>query len=174
YRPDYDMRLKVLTTKAEQEGIDIPREVLEYIAENVTKSFRELEGIMVSLVANSAIENRPIDLALAQKVIANSVKIRRNTVNFEMIAEQVSAFYNIAADELFTRSRKREINDARQVVMYMTKRHTQLSLSAIGSRLSRNHATVLHAVNNIENRMATEPQLRADIAALEQALSPRG
>lgn len=173
-RPDYDMRIKVLTRKAEQEGIEMPQEVLEYIAENVTKSFRELEGIMVSLVANSAIENRPIDLALAQKVIANSVKIRRNAVNFEMIADQVSAFYNIAADELFTRSRKREINDARQVVMYMTKKHTQLSLSAIGSRLSRNHATVLHAVNNIENRMATEPQLRADIAALEQALSPRG
>lgn len=173
-RPDYEMRKKVLSRKAEQEGIELPADVLEYIAENVTKSFRELEGIMVSLVAHSAMSNRPIDLELARKVIANSVKIRRHTVNFEMIADQVSAFYNISADELFTRSRKREINDARQVVMYMTKRHTQLSLSAIGARLSRNHATVLHAVNNIENRMATEPRLREEIAQLEQALSPRG
>lgn len=174
FRPDYDLRVKVLRRMAEQEGIDLPDDVVNYIAENVTKSFRELEGIMVSLVANAAIKNLAINLDLAEKVIANSVKIRRQTVNFEMIAEQVSSFYNIAADDLFTRSRKREINDARQIVMYMTKKHTQLSLSAIGSRLSRNHATVLHAVSTIENRMATEPQLRADIAALEKALSPRG
>lgn len=174
FRPDYDMRVKVLTRKAEQEGIDMPREVLEYIAENVTKSFRELEGIMVSLVAHAAMQNRGIDLELAKQVIANSVKIRRHAVNFEMIAEQVSSYYNIPADDLFTRSRKREINDARQVVMYMTKKHTSLPLTAIGSRLSRSHATVLHAVNNIENRLATEPQLRNDLAEIEQALSPVG
>lgn len=174
FRPDYDMRVRVLRKMAEQEGIDLPKEVLEYIAQHVTKSFRELEGVMVSLVAQSAVQNRPIDLALAERVVGNSVKIRRHTVNFEMIADQVSAFYNIDADELFTRSRKREINDARQIVMYMTKKHTQMSLSAIGTRLSRNHATVLHAVNNIENRMATEPKLRQDIAAMEKALSPMG
>lgn len=173
-RPDFEMRVKVLSRMAEQEGIDLPADVINYIAENVTKSFRELEGIMVSLVANAAIKGVTIDRELAETVIANSVRIRRHSVNFEMIADQVSSFYNIAADELFTRSRKREINDARQVVMYMTKKHTHLSLSAIGSRLSRNHATVLHAVNNIENRMATEPQLRAEIAAIEKALSPRG
>ncbi len=174
YRPDYEMRIKVLTRKAEQNGIELPDDVLNYIAENVTKSFRELEGIMVSLVAHAAMQNRVIDIELAKQVIANSVKIRRHTVNFEMIAEQVSSYYHIPADELFTRSRKREINDARQVVMYMTKRHTSLPLTAIGSRLSRSHATVLHAVNNIENRLATEPQLRNDLAEIEQALSPAG
>lgn len=173
-RPDFDMRIKVLRRMAEQEGIDLSDDVITYIAENVTKSFRELEGIMVSLVANAAIKDVAIDRELAETVIANSVRIRRHSVNFEMIADQVSSFYNIAADEIFTRSRKREINDARQVVMYMTKKHTQLSLSAIGSRLNRNHATVLHAVNNIENRLATEPQLRADLAAIEKALSPGG
>lgn len=173
YRPDYDMRIKVLARKAEQEGIDLPQEVLEYIAENVTNSFRELEGIMVSLLTHATVRNCPITLELAQQVIANSVKIRRHSVNFEMIAEQVSTFYSIASDELFTRSRKREINDARQLVMYMTKKHTSLPLTAIGSRLSRSHATVLHAVNNIENRLATEPQLRADLSAIEQALTGR-
>lgn len=171
YRPDYDMRIKVLRRKAEQDGVSLPDDVLEYIAENVTNSFRELEGIMVSLLAHATMQNCPISLELAQQVVANSVKIRRHTVNFEMIAEQVSAFYNIASDELFTRSRKREINDARQLVMYMTKKHTSLPLTAIGSRLSRSHATVLHAVNNIENRLATEPQLRADLTAIESALS---
>ena len=174
FRPDYDMRVKVLSRKAEQEGVELPQDVLEYIAENVTKSFRELEGVMVSLVAHAAMQNRPIDIELARHVVANSVKIRRHAVNFEMIAEQVSSFYNIASDELFTRSRKREINDARQLVMYMTKKHTSLPLTAIGSRLSRSHATVLHAVNNIENRLAVEPKLRSELAEIELALSPRG
>lgn len=174
FRPDYEMRVKVLRHKAETEGIDLPEDVIDYIAENVTKSFRELEGVMVSLLTHATMQNRPLNLDLAREVVANSVKIRRHTVNFEMIAEQVCSYYKLPTDELFTRSRKREINDARQVVMYMTKKHTSLPLTAIGSRLSRSHATVLHAVNNIENRLATEPQLRNDLDMIEQSLSPRG
>lgn len=170
YRPDYDMRVKVLTRKAKQEGINLPDEVVRYIADNVTNSFRELEGIMVSLLAHATMRNCDISLELAEQVIANSVKIRRHSVNFEMIAEQVSSYYNISSDELFTRSRKREINDARQLVMYMTKKHTSLPLTGIGTRLNRSHATVLHAVTNIENRLATEPQLRADLSAIEESL----
>ena len=98
---------------------------------------------------------------------------RAKTGNCEMIADQVSEYYNIEPDALFTKSRKRDISDARQLVMYMTKKLTSLSVNAIGSRLSRTHATVLHAVNAIENRMATEAKLRADISSIEAALIPR-
>lgn len=170
FRPEYELRLQVLSSKAAQEGIDLPKDVMEYIAENVTNSFRELEGIMVSLLAHATVQNRPIDMELAAEVIANNVKIRRHAVNFEMIADQVSSYYNMQPDVLFTRDRKREINDARQLVMYLTKKHTGLPLTAIGARLSRSHATVLHAVNNIENRLSTEPQLRADLTEIESAL----
>ena len=124
-------------------------------------------------MAHATILNRPIDVELAKSVIGNAVKIRRKTVNFEMIAEQVSEFYNIQPDALFTKSRKRDISDARQLVMYMTKKLTNLSVNAIGSRLSRTHATVLHAVSAIENRLATEAKLRADISSIEAALIPR-
>lgn len=170
FRPDYDMRVKVLTRKAEQDGLELSPEVVEYIAQNVTSSFRELEGIVVSLMAHATVENREVDLQLATEVIANSVKIKRHTVNFEMIADRVSEYYNLEPDVLFTRDRKREINDARQLVMYMTKKHTDLALTAIGARLSRSHATVLHAVNNIENRLSTEPKLRADLEEIENSL----
>lgn len=173
YRPDYCIRREVLTRKAEQDGLQLPDEVLEYVAQNVTASFRELEGIVVSLMAHATIMNTPVDIDLAQSVLANAVKIRRKTVNFEMIAEQVSGFYNIEPDALFTKSRKRDISDARQLVMYMTKKLTSLSLSAIGSRLSRTHATVLHAVTAIENRMANEAKLRADVSSIEAALIQR-
>lgn len=171
FRPDYEMRVKVLTRKAQLEGVDLPEDVLDYIAENVTNSFRELEGVMVSLIGRATIQNRPIDIELAREVVANAVNIRRHTVNFEMIAEQVSSHFNIKSDDLFTRSRKRDINDARQMVMYIAKKHTPLALSAIGTRLNRDHSTVLHAVHAIENRLATEPQLRADLEAIEASLS---
>lgn len=173
YRPDYMIRREVLVRKAEQDGLDLPEDVLELVAQNVTASFRELEGIVVSLMAHATILNRSVDVELAKSVMANAVKIRRKTVNFEMIAEQVSEYYNIEPDALFTKSRKRDISDARQLVMYMTKKLTSLSVNAIGSRLSRTHATVLHAVNAIENRMAIEAKLRADISSIEAALIPR-
>lgn len=173
YRPDYMIRREVLLRKAEQDGLDLPSDVVDYIAENVTASFRELEGIVVSLMAHATILNRPVDIELAKSVMSNAVKIKRKTVNFEMIAEQVSEYYNIQPDALFTKSRKREISDARQLVMYMTKKLTNLSVNAIGARLSRTHATVLHAVNAIENRLSNEVKLRADISNIEAALAPR-
>lgn len=173
FRPDYEMRVRVLTQLAAQEGLSLPREVIEYIAENCTSSFRELEGIMVSMIGHATAYNRPIDIDLAHSVLKNAVKIRRHSVNFEMIAEQVSSYYKVEADALFTPSRRREINDARQMVMYVTKKLTSLPLTAIGARLSRTHATVLHAVRNIENRLATEPQLRADLTAIESSLAPK-
>lgn len=128
---------------------------------------------MVSMIGHATAYNRPIDIDLAHSVLKNAVKIRRHSVNFEMIAEQVSSYYKVEADALFTPSRRREINDARQMVMYVTKKLTSLPLTAIGARLSRTHATVLHAVRNIENRLATEPQLRADLTAIESSLAPK-
>lgn len=173
FRPEYEVRVRVLRHHAEQEGLSLSDDVIEYIAQNVTTSFRELEGIVASLLAHATAKNCDIDVKLAEEVVANVVKIRSHTVNFEIIAQQVSAYYNIDPDALFTRSRKREINDARQMVMYVTKKLTTLPLTAIGARLSRSHATVLHAVNNIENRLSTESTLRADLCEIESALLPR-
>lgn len=170
FRPDYEMRYQVLKTKAEQDGLDLPNEVIDYIAQNCNASFRELEGIMVSLMAHATITCAPINIDLAKQVLKNAVKIKRHTINFEMIAEKVCSYYNIDEDQLFTKSRKRDINDARQLVMYMTKKLTNLPLTAIGARLSRTHATVLHAVSCIESRLAMEAQLRQDLAAIESAL----
>ena len=170
FRPDMDMRVRYLKQLSGQEGIELSDEIINCIAENCTASFRELEGIIVSMVGHATAYGREIDLELARTVLKNAVKIRRHTINFEMIADQVSSYYKIESDALFTKSRRREINDARQMVMYMAKKLTQLSLTAIGVRLDRNHATVIHAVKNIENRLATEPQLRIDLTAIESAL----
>ncbi|MDE7407329.1 MAG: chromosomal replication initiator protein DnaA, partial [Muribaculaceae bacterium] len=169
-RPDYELRKDVLNQKAEQDGLTIPPEVMEFIARNVTDSIRELEGIVVSLMAHATVLGRDISLDLAEQVLAHAVKINRRQINFEMIAEQVSSFYNISVDQLFTKSRKREISDARQLIMYLAKKHSGMPLTTIGAKLSRTHATVLHACKNIESRLSIESKLQADVTAIENEL----
>ena len=125
---------------------------------------------MVSLLAHAAVMNREIDLDLTRKVLANAVKINRRQLNFEIIAQEVSSYYKIEPDQLFTKSRKREISDARQMVMFMAKKHAKMGLKAIGTRLDRTHATVLYACRNIEERLPLEKQLQEDVAKIESAL----
>jgi len=169
-KPDYDLRKNVLTLKARQDGLEIPAEVMEYIANNVTDSIRELEGVIVSLLAHATVLNRDITLELARNVLSNAVKLNKRQVNFEMITQQVSNYYNIDPEAIFTRNRKREISDARQMVMYLAKKHAKMPSTTIGTRLSRSHATVLHACRNIEERLSMEKQLREDVAKIEGAM----
>ncbi len=168
--PDYELRKGVLRQKAEQDGLELPEDVIDYIASNVTDSIRELEGIVVSITAHAAILNMDINLDLARKVLANAVKVNQRPINFERITQEVACHYGIDVDQIFTKSRKREISDARQMVMYMAKKHAKMPLTAIGTRLSRTHATVLYACKNIEERLPLEKQLQADVSKIENSL----
>lgn len=169
-RPDLELRRQVLYHKAQTDGLSISDEILDFIAENVTGSIRELEGIMVSLLAHATILSRDITLDLARSVINNAVKVAKRQLNFEIVTQCVSAYYNIEPDDIFTKSRKREISDARQMVMYLAKKHVKMPLTAIGTRLSRTHATVLYACRNIEERLPLEKQLQEDVTRIEATL----
>ena len=166
-RPDYELRREVLTLKSHQDGLELPPEVMEYIAAHVTDSIRELEGVVVSLIAHATVLNRPITLELAKSVLANAIKMNKRVVNFDMITQEVSNYYKIDPEDIFTKSRKREISDARQMVMFLAKKHAKMPLTAIGTRLSRSHATVLYACKNIEDRLAMEKQLQEDVSKIE-------
>ena len=168
--PDYELRREVLAMRARQDGLSISDDILDYIAANVTDSIRELEGIVVSLLAHATMLNQEISMDLARAVMANAVKVSKRQVTFDLIAETVCNYYNINSDLLYSKSRKREISDARQVVMYLAKKYTPMSSTNIGVRLSRNHATVLYACSSIEQRMALEKQLREDLAIIEGEL----
>ena len=170
-RPDISLRRDVLKLKAEQDGISLPGEVAEYIASNVTNSVRELEGIVVSLVAHAMVLNSEISLDLARRVMANAVKIKRRQVNFEMIADAVAAYYKIVPDQLFTKCRRREVSDARQVVMYLAKKLAKMPLTTIGHKIDRTHATVIYSINNIESRLSTERKLANEIDAIEASIT---
>ncbi len=168
--PDYNLRKEVLRQKAEQDGLELPEEVVDYIASNVTDSIRELEGIVVSITAHAAILNVDINLDLARKVLANAVKVNHRPINFEIITQEVATHFGIDVEQIFTKSRKREISDARQMVMYLAKKHAKMPLTAIGTRLSRTHATVLYACKNIEERLPLEKQLQTDVNQIESCL----
>lgn len=170
-KPDLDLRRNVLKLKAEQDGIDLPDEVLDYITSNVTDSIRELEGVMASLLMHATVMNVPISIQLAQKVVANSVKIQQRKLNFEMIAQQVSAFYSIDPDAIFSKSRKREVSDARQMAIYLAKKLVNMPLTTIGNHVSRSHATVIYAISSIEQRLAVDHRLQADITKIKAALN---
>lgn len=165
--PDMELRRSVLIHKAEQDGLSLPSEVIDYIAANVTDSIRELEGVVISLIGRAAVLNNDIDVDLARDVVANAVRINRRQINFEVVTSAVCSHYNIDPDLIFTKSRKREISDARQVVMYLAKKLIKMPLTAIGARLGRTHATVLYACKNLEERIPIDRQLADDILAIE-------
>ena len=163
-KPDYELRREVLEMRASQDGLSIPAPVLDFIATNVTESIRELEGIVVALLAHATMLNQEITLDLAAAVIGNSVKLNtQREITFDVIVETVANYYNIDSDLLYGKSRKRDISDARQLVMYLAKTETALSSTNIGLRLSRDHATVLHACKQIEQRLSFDKQFNNDL-----------
>jgi len=170
YKPDLELRRGVLKMKAAQDGLELSDDVIEYIAQNVTESVRDLEGIVVALLAHATMLNQDIDLELAKSVIGNTVNVNKKQLSFELIAERVCRFYNIDEQLLYGKSRKREISDARQLVMYLTKKTTQMSSTNIGLKLSRDHATVLHACKQIEQRLSIEKKFRHEVEMIENEL----
>lgn len=169
-KPDYTLRRDVLHMRAQQDGLTITSDVLDYIASNVTDSVRELEGIVTSLLAYSTMLNQDITVDLARAVIANAVKTAKRQVTFENIAETVCTFYSLNSDLMYGKSRKREISDARQLVMYLAKEMTQLSSTNIGARLSRDHATVLHSCKAVKERLTVDKKLQEEVEQIQNAL----
>lgn len=170
FKPDLNLRRQVLRQKAEQDGLQISDEILEYIAQNITDNIRELQGVLASLLAYATALDKPITLDLAKSIVSNAVRVRQRILNFDIIAEKVSSFYGLEPDTLFTKSRKREISDARQMAMYIAKKHTDMPLTAIGRNIGRSHATVIYSIRNIEERMGFDRQLQDDISQIESAL----
>ena len=171
-KPDLSLRRRFLAMRAAQDGLKIGDDVLDYIATNVTESIRELEGVMVSLLAHATMLGQDIDIQLARSVIGNTIKVGQpRQVTFETIAETVAQYYDMSTDLIYGKSRKREISDARQLVMYLAKKEAQMSSTSIGAKLDRTHATVLHACIQIEQRMSIEKDFSHEVAAITASLT---
>lgn len=170
--PDKLLRLKILQNKILHDGLSIPEDVVDYIAENVTDNARDLEGIIVSIMAHSLVYNKEIDLPLARRVIGQAIKkIEAKKITINTIESAVCDFYNIKSELIHTASRKRQIVQARQVAMYLSKSYTEMSLAQIGSMIGKkNHATVLHACRTVREQMEVDKTFREEVAEIEKKL----
>ena len=170
-RPDQDLREKILRNKIAHEGLDIPENVFEFIVTNVTENVRDLEGILVSLMANSVIANKEIDITLARQVISQTVRLEKKQLTIKRIQEIVCRYFNLDEALIQTKSRKQEIVQARQITMFFAKKYTDSSFAHIGKIVGgKDHATVLHACKTVKDQIEISKPFRLTIDAIEICL----
>lgn len=171
YKPSVDLRRDILRNKIHRDGLNFPPEVIDFIAENVDDSVRDLEGIVISMMAHSTIYNKDIDLALASRIVSKVATVENKAITIDQIVDVVCKYFKIDQKTLHSRSRKREIASARQMAMYLAKVNTDSSTTNIGRCIgNRNHATVLHACKVIEEQCEVDKNVKADFDALQREL----
>ena len=170
-KPDYELRKKILTFKARKNGLELPQNVIDEVAQQATMSVREIEGIIMGMVGHSIKGATEIDIKLAREVMRSSIRqVEKKIINFEMILESTADYYKIKPEVVFSKSRLRDIADARQMVMYLSHKHTNLSTSAIGFKLNRIHSTVIHGIQAVESRLQVSDEVRQAVATIEEDL----
>lgn len=169
-KPDIELRKNILRHKIAANKLTVPEEVIDFIAENVTENIRDLEGILLSLLAHSTINQEQIGIELAQKLIDITPKEGKK-INIDHICDLVCEHYSLSQESLFSQSRKAEIAQPRQVAMYLARKHTSYSLDAIGSTIGkRTHATVMHSCKLIDGLLKNDKHLQKDIQILESKI----
>jgi chromosomal replication initiator protein len=161
----------ILRQKTYKDGIILPEEVVEYIATHITDNVRELEGALISLLAQSTLNKKEITLNLAKEMIDKLIKNTKREVSIDYIQKVVCNYFDVPVDSLQSKTRKREIVQARQVAMYFSKNLTKSSLATIGSQIGgKDHATVLHACKTVNNLVETDKQFKTQIEEIEKKL----
>ncbi len=169
--PDFETRIAILKKKVYKDGIDIPLDVMEYIASHISNNVRELEGALVSLLAQSMLNKKEITLDLASKLINKLVKNSKRELSIEYISKVVCDYFHMPVESLQTKTRKREIVQARQIAMYFSKSLTKFSLASIGAQIgNKDHATVLHACKTVTNLKETDKNFRQFVEDIEKKL----
>jgi chromosomal replication initiator protein len=169
--PDFETRMNILRKKIYKDGIVISEEVLEYIASHINSNVRELEGALISLLAQATLNKKEITLDLAIKMINKLVNNTKRELTIDYISKVVSDYFCIPVDSLSVKTRKREIVQARQIAMYFSKNLTQSSLASIGSQIGgKDHATVLHACRTVTNLKEIDKNFRLSIDEIENKL----
>ncbi len=167
--PDFETRQAILRMKMRQEGLEIPDDVVKYIAYNVQSNVRELEGALIALFAQATLNKKEIDIDLAKRVMKNFVRTAAKELTIENIQKLVCEFFNLPYDRLLAKTRKREVVQARQITMYLAKKFTKSSLKNIGEHFGGfDHTTVIHSCQTVENLMDTDTEYNEQLQELLQ------
>jgi chromosomal replication initiator protein len=169
--PDLETRIAILRKKAEEDSLQIPDDVMEFIASNVRSNIRELEGSLIRLLAFSSLTDSEINLDLTKEVLKDFLKKPDRSVSVDDIQKTVADHFGIPEEAMKVKKRTRSLAHPRQVAMYLSRELTSLSLSEIGNRFGgRDHTTVLHACDRVAKSSSSDPELNRTIGRLAASL----
>ncbi len=172
HQPDFETRVSIIRNKLYRDGVEMPEEIVEFLANNIKTNIRELEGAIISLIAHSSFNKKDITIDLAKAIVDNYVKNTKREVSIDYIQKVVSDYFQMDVETLQSKTRKRHIVQARQLAMFFAKKLTKASLASIGTQIGkRDHATVLHACKTVDNLSSTDKQFRKYVEDLGKKLT---
>ncbi|MEL4308772.1 chromosomal replication initiator protein DnaA [Joostella sp. CR20] len=167
--PDFETRISILKNRLYRDGVEMPEEIIECVARNIKSNVRELEGAIISLIAQSSFNKKEVTIELANQIVEKFVKNTKREVSIDYIQKVISDYFQMDVETLQSKTRKRHIVQARQLAMFFAKKYTKASLASIGSQIGkRDHATVLHACKTVDNLAETDKQFRKYIDDLSK------
>ena len=169
-KPNVQLCIDILTSKCRRDGLKIPADVIQFIAETANGSVRDLEGVVNSLMAYSIVYNSNIDMRLAERIIKRAVKVDNHPLTVDDILDKVCGHFGVAQQQVFSKSRKRNYVLVRQVSMYLAQKYTKMPASRIGQLIGgRDHSTVLHSCSAIEERLKVDKAFQAELTSIENS-----
>jgi len=168
-KPDTQLCIDILNSKIKRDGLSIPADVVQYIAETANGSVRDLEGVINSLLAYSIVDNSHINIKLAERIVKRAIKVDDNPLTIDEIVETLSHHYNISQEAIAGRSRRHDIVQVRQMSMFLAQKYTKLPASRIGKLVGgRDHSTVIHSCHAVEKRLQTDHSFQDEVARIEK------
>ncbi|HRP39396.1 MAG: chromosomal replication initiator protein DnaA [Chitinophagales bacterium] len=169
--PDFETRIGILEKKMYADGIELPREVVEFVAYNINTNVRELEAALIALLAQASLNKKDVDVELAKKIIKNFVKTMSREVSIDYIQKTVCEYFNVPVDTLKEKTRKRMVVQARQLSMFLAKNYTKNSLKVIGKHFGgRDHSTVIHSCQAVQNLIDTDQDFRESVNDIQKKI----
>lgn len=169
-KPNEQLCIDILNAKCRRDGLKIPADVIQYIAHTANGSVRDLEGVVNSLMAYSIVYNSAIDMHLAERIIKRAVKIDNHPLTIDDILETVCNHFGVSQQNVFSKSRKRQLVQVRQISMYLAQKYTKMPAARIGQLIGgRDHSTVLHSCTAVEQRMKVDNSFKDELNSIENS-----
>ena len=169
-KPNVQLCVDILHAKCRRDGLKIPADVIDYIAQTANGSVRDLEGVVNSLMAYSIVYNTNVDMRLAERIIKRAVKVDNHPLTVDDILDKVCQHYHVEQRQVFSKSRKRELVQVRQVSMYLAQKYTKMPAGRIGQLIgNRDHSTVIHSCNTIEQRLKVDKSFSEELSSIENS-----
>ena len=169
-KPNEQLCIDILNAKCRRDGLKIPADVIQYIAHTANGSVRDLEGVVNSLMAYSIVYNSAIDMHLAERIIKRAVKIDNHPLTIDDILETVCNHFGVSQQNVFSKSRKRQLVQVRQISMYLAQKYTKMPAARIGQLIGgRDHSTVLHSCSAVEQRLKVDKAFMNEISSIENS-----